>query len=34
MNRYGSASTMMITANTVMHVRTIAVYDYRSVREE
>ena len=34
MIQYGFVSTMMITANIVMYVRTIAVYDHRKVREE
>ena len=34
MIQYGVVSTMMITANIVMYVRTITVYDHRKVREE
>ena len=30
---YGFVSIMMITANTVERVRSIAVYDHRKIRE-
>ena len=34
MTMYGFVSTMMITANTAKHVRTIVVYDHQKVGEE
>ena len=34
MNGFGYVPTMMITANTVEHVRVLAVSDYRELREE
>lgn len=34
MTRFGFVSAMMMPANTVEHVRTIAVSDHQKVREE